>query len=136
VAICPEAGEFAPYGDHMKLVRCALLVLPLALLAAAPADAAKRHVHAHRGGGGSWDGHWVGAWGGNDPTAINIRGGRVVSYEYGGATTPVEWSKVSPSRITYGESNIVVTLTRTGSNTAHATIKTGQGNGVAELTKN
>jgi hypothetical protein len=26
-----------------------------------------------------------------------------------------------------------VTMTRTGPNTAHATIKTGQGNGVAEL---
>jgi len=36
-------------------------------------------------------------------------------------------------RIVYGESNIVVTLTRTGANTAHATIKTGQGNGTAEL---
>jgi hypothetical protein len=122
----------------MKLVRCALLVLPLALLAAVPADAARRHghAHAHGGGGGSWDGRWTGAWGGNDPTAINIRGGRVVSYEYGGATNNVEWSKVSPSRITYGESNIVVMLTRTGANSAHATIKTGQGNGVAELTKN
>ena len=77
-----------------------------------------------------------GAWGGNDPTAINIRGGRVVSYEYGGATNPVEWSKVSASRISYGENNIVVTLTRTGPNKAHATIKTGQGDGVAELSKN
>jgi len=120
----------------MKLVRRALVVLPLALLIAAPADAARRHAHAHSGGGGSWDGHWVGAWGGNDPTAINIRGGRVVSYEYGGATNPVEWSKVSASRISYGENNIVVTLTRTGPNKAHATIKTGQGDGVAELSKN
>ena len=29
------------------------------------------------------------SWGGNDPTAINIHGGHVVSYEYGGSTSPV-----------------------------------------------
>jgi hypothetical protein len=120
----------------MSLVRHAIFALPLLLLAAPPADAAPRrahHGHASHGGGGSWDGRWAGAWGGNDPTAVNIRGGRVVSYEYGGSTSPVEWSKVSGSRITYGESNIVVTLVRTGANSAHASIKTGQGNGTAEL---
>lgn len=106
-------------------------------LAFAPAAASARHyTHAmrhHHHIVGSWDGRWAGAWGGNDPTAINIRGGRVVSYEYGGATNPVGWSHVTAHRISYGESNIVVTMTRTGPNTAHATIKTGQGNGTAEL---
>jgi hypothetical protein len=121
----------------MNSPRFAVAVLAAALGLAPAAEAAHRlHAHHHGAahhGGGSWDGRWAGAWGGNDPTAVNIRGGRVVSYEYSGQTNPVEWSKVSPSRITYGESNIVVTLTRTGPNTAHATIKTGQGNGTAEL---
>ena len=111
--------------------------LALSLAFAPAADAAShRGHHAHRAAaGGSWDGRWAGAWGGNDATAINISGGKVVSYEYGGSTNPVGWSKVSPSRITYGESNVVVTMTRTGANSAHATIKTGQGNGTAELTR-
>ena len=117
----------------MSLTRRVLFALPLALIVAGPADAAKRH-HGHvGGGGGSWDGRWAGAWNGNDPTAVIIKGGKVVAYEYGGATNAVEWSKVSASHITYGESNIVVTLQRTGANTARAAIKTGQGNGTAEL---
>jgi hypothetical protein len=119
----------------MKIARRVLLALPLALIVAGPADAAKRH-HGHGGGGGgSWDGRWAGAWNGNDPTAVIIKGGKVVAYEYGGGTNPVEWSKVSASHITYGESNIVVTLQRTGANSAHATIKTSQGAGTAELTR-
>ena len=118
----------------MKLARCVLFALPLALLVAAPADAARRH-HGHAAGGGSWDGRWAGAWNGNDPTAVIIKGGKVVAYEYGGATNPVEWSKVSASHITYGESNIVVTLNRTGANSAHATIKSSQGTGTAELSR-
>lgn len=118
----------------MTLARRGLFLLPIVLLFAAPAEAAKRHGH-HAAGGGSWDGRWAGSWGGNDPTAVIVKGGKVVAYEYGGGTNPVEWSKVTPSRITYGESNIVVTMTRTGANSAHATIKTGQGSGSAELTR-
>lgn len=114
----------------MTLARRVLFALPLALLIAGPAEAAKRY---HGGGGGSWDGRWAGAWNGNDPTAVIIKGGRVVAYEYGGSTNNVEWSKVSPSFISYGESNIVVTLQRTGANTAKATIKSSPGTGTAEL---
>ena len=83
----------------------------------------------------SWDGRWAGAWGGNDPTAVIIKGNRVVAYEYGGATNPVQHSKATGNRIVYGEADIVVTLTRTGPNTARATIKSGQGSGTAELTR-
>jgi hypothetical protein len=121
-------------GIDRKLI--AALAFALAL---APGAASARHrvyhhsYHHHASRSSSWDGRWAGAWGGNDPTAINVRGGRVVSYEYGGATNPVGWSRVTAKRVVYGESNIVVTMTRTGPNTAHATIKTGQGNGTAEL---
>ncbi len=105
----------------------------------APAAASARHwthaAHHHHHRAGSWDGRWAGAWGGNDPTAVIIKGNRVVAYEYGGATNPVGWSRVTARRISYGESNIVVTMTRTGPNSAHATIKTGQGKGTAELVR-
>ena len=129
----------------MKLHRwSALAAVALAVSLAGSAQAATRHYygHKHHGHGrhmagrvSSWDGHWAGAWGGNDPTAINIKGGRVVSYEYGGSTNPVGWSRVSARLVTYGEKDVTVTMTRTGANTAHATIKTSQGNGTAELTR-
>ena len=106
-------------------------------LAFAPAAASARHgmhaTHGHHYRAASWDGRWAGAWGGNDPTAIIVKGNRVVAYVYAGATNPVAQSHVTAKRIVYGENNIVVTVFRTGPNTAHATIKTGQGNGTAEL---
>ena len=104
-----------------------LTALAVFVLAAAPALARPARP--------SWDGRWAGAWGGRDATAINVSGGRVVSYEYNGQTNPVDSSRMTPSRIVYHVSDIVVTMTRTGANTAHATIKTGQGNGAAELVR-
>ncbi len=119
----------------MILARRALFILPLALLIAAPADAASHHArHAHKGAShGSWDGHWAGAWGGNDPTAINISGGKVVSYEYSGQTHPVSSSRVTAKTVSYGEADIKVTMTRTGANTAHATIHSSHGDGTADM---
>lgn len=81
------------------------------------------------------DGRWAGAWGGNDPAAVNIQGGRVVSFEYGGQTTPVVKSKLTATRVVYGENDVVVTLTRTGPKTAHATLKSNQGNATADFTR-
>jgi hypothetical protein len=115
----------------MKFLGLTVAALAVSMALAPGAEARARH--SHHAVAGSWDGRWAGSWGGNDPTAVIVKGNKVVAYEYGGATNPVEWSKVSASHISYGESNIVVTLTRTGANTAHATIKTGQGNGTAEL---
>jgi hypothetical protein len=103
-------------------------------LAVAPAPAFARPMHHAKMG--SWDGRWAGAWGGRDATAINVRGGRVVSYEYGGQTSPVQSSRVTVSRIAYSTPDgVTVTMTRTGANSAHATLKSGQGNGVAELVR-
>ena len=121
----------------MKIHHIAFTAVGLSLaLAPIGAGAAARHaVHHHHRAMGSWDGRWSGAWGGNDPTAINIHGGRVVSYEYGGSTSPVHSSRVTATRVSYGENNISVTMTRTGANTAHATIKTSQGNGTADMTR-
>ena len=107
------------------------------LLAAEPASAARQYMHHARAArsGGGWEGTWRGAWGGNDPTAITIHGNRVVSYLYSGQTYPVSSSRVSPNRIVYGPEGVVVTVTRTGANSAHATIHTSQGDGVTELTR-
>jgi hypothetical protein len=114
----------------MKLARRVFFTLPFALLIAAPADAAPK-----RPAQGSWDGRWVGAWGGSQPTAQIVKGGKLVAYEYNGQTFPVATSQVTPTEIVYGKEDVVVTLTRTGPNTAHATIKTSQGAGTAELTR-
>ena len=125
----------------MRTNRGLIAVFALALAFAPGAASArhwKHHHHGHhRAHTGSWDGRWAGAWGGNDPTAVNVRGGRVVSYEYGGATTPVARSHVTARRIVYnGDSGVVVTMTRTGANTARATLKSSQGNGTAVLRRN
>ena len=118
---------------HRIAFAAACLSLALAPMAA---SAAAKHTKVHRHSGmGSWDGRWAGAWGGSDPCAINIHGGRVVSYEYGGSTHPVSSSRVTATRVSYGENDVAVTMTRTGPKTAHATIKTGQGNGTAEMTR-
>jgi hypothetical protein len=115
----------------MTLARRAVLALPLALLLPAPADAApKRRSH-----GGDWDGRWVGSWGGSQPTVQIVKGGKLVAYEYNGQTHPVAQSHVTPTTIVYNEGEVVVTIIKTGANTAHATIKTGQGNGETELTR-
>jgi len=155
--LCGNCGRVAPafregrafvarsLGEPMKFHRwSAFAAVTLAVSLAGSAQAATHHYYGHKhyghgrhvaGRASSWDGRWAGAWGGNDPTAINIHGGRVVSYEYGGATTPVHSSRVSAKRISYGEKDVSVTVTRTGPNTAHATIKTSQGNGEADLTR-
>jgi hypothetical protein len=120
----------------MKFYRIAFAAVSLSLALAPSGQAATKHMKAGRHVAmGSWDGRWAGAWGGNDPTAITIKGGHVVSYEYGGATNPVSSSKVTAKRVVYGENDIVVTMTRTGAKTAHATIKSSQGNGTAELVR-
>ena len=118
----------------MTLVRRALFALPLALLIAAPADAAPKRHHKTVAGQSSWDGRWVGAWGGSRPTAQIVKGGKLVAYEFDGKSYPVATSHVTSTEIVYGK-DVVVTLTRTGPNTAHATIKTSQGEGTAELTR-
>jgi hypothetical protein len=118
----------------MTLARRVLIALPLALLIAAPVDAAQNRRPKSGAGQGSWDGRWVGAWGGSRPTAQIVKGGKLVAYEFDGQTYPVAASHVTSTRIVYGK-DVLVTMTRTGPNTAHATIKTSQGEGTAELTR-
>ena len=83
----------------------------------------------------SWDGTWSGAWGGSRPTSVTIAHNRVVSYEYGGASTPVASSKVTPMRVTYGHDGVIVTLTRKSRTTAFAALHSSQGDATAILTR-
>jgi hypothetical protein len=117
-------------------LRCrARFALSLVLLVVAPADAAPRRHEKGPAENSAWDGRWVGAWNGSRPTAQIVKGGKLIAYEYNGQTYPVATSHVTPTKIVYGEGVVTVTLTRTGANTAHATIKTMQGEGTAELTR-
>ena len=106
--------------------RIAIASVALSLLLASSVVAAPRS---------SWDGAWSGAWGGRDPTSITIAGNRVVSYDYGGATTPVASSVVTPNRVTYGDNGVTVILVRTGANTASAKLHSQQGDATATLTR-
>jgi hypothetical protein len=89
------------------------------------------------GDAGSWDGRWTGAWGGHSPTAVIIKGNRVVAYEYNGALNPVPESHVRGKEVVYDSSSrdAVVTLIRVGPNVAHATIKSLMGTGTADLVR-
>ena len=49
-----------------------------------------------------WDGTWSGAWGGRAETSVQIAHGRVVRYEYQGATVPIATQKVNGRTITFG----------------------------------
>ena len=113
------------------------LAIPLSLALADSADAAAKHHRARHGHvAGGWDGTWSGAWGGSDPCAITIAGNKVVSYQYGGQTIPVHASHVTAKTVRYnGDGGAAVTVTRTGANTAHATLHSSQGDGVAEMTR-
>lgn len=106
--------------------RMVLASIPVSLLFASSLQAAPKSA---------WDGTWSGSWGGQRPTSITIAGGRVVSYEYQGVSTPVAKSIVTPTRVSYGENGTTVALTKTTKTTAFAELHSSDGDATAELTK-
>jgi hypothetical protein len=84
-----------------------------------------------------WNGTWGGAWGGkaSEATSVTLSGDKVVSYTYQGTSTPVTMSTVTAKSVSYGDNGTVVVLTKTGKNTAFATLHTIQGDATAQLTK-
>jgi hypothetical protein len=87
---------------------------------------------------GGWEGTWAGSWGGKETesTSVTVEGKKVVSYTYQGASHPVSTSNVTPSKITYEDQGNTVTLTKTGEQTAHATLHTQDSHdATAELTR-
>ena len=83
----------------------------------------------------SWNGTWSGAWGGsqNQATTITIADNKVVSYTYGGASTPVSSSRVTARLVSYGDNGNSVTMIKTGANTASAKLHSSQGDATAKL---
>jgi hypothetical protein len=113
--------------------RAVLAALPLLFFLADSAQAApkRRSSHSNR----SWDGTWSGNWGGSasEATSITIVKNKVASYTYQGASTPVSVSNVTATTVTYGENGVRVVLTRTGHNTASASLHSSQGDTTAAL---
>jgi hypothetical protein len=87
---------------------------------------------------GSWDGTWNGTLGKNHPwpISISIANGKVVGFTEKGAVFDVQFTKVTPTSVAFGDkTNYTVTLTRTGDTTASAKVHGRHGSGTAILTK-
>jgi hypothetical protein len=122
----------------MKIVsRSLLLAVSLSLGLVGAAEAKSHHkAHGHAAAkGGSWNGTWAGAWGGRDATTITISGNRVVSYTYGGSSTPVSGSRVTAKTVNYTDNGNSVVMVKTGANTANAKLHSSQGDGEAAMTR-
>ena len=87
---------------------------------------------------GSWDGAWNGTLGKNHPwpISISIANGKVVGFTEKGAAFDIQFTKVSPTSVIFGDkANYTVTLTKTGDTTASAKVRGRRGSGTALLTK-
>jgi hypothetical protein len=130
---CSRAGSFycTPLGGNhgetnmKRAARWISLALTLSAFAF-PTSAASKS---------GWDGTWSGMWGGSQATSITIEDNKVVSFEYQGATTPVTSSRVTPTKVTYGDNGVIVTMTKTGASSALATIHSPQGDATAKMTR-
>jgi hypothetical protein len=115
----------------MTIVRRFLLIaiLPMLLISA----------HAVRAQAAwSWDGTWTGTLGPANPwpMSITITQGKVVSYTLKGTRFDVQYSKISPTTVSFGDrDNYVVKLRKTGDATASARTHGHISNGTASLTK-
>jgi hypothetical protein len=85
----------------------------------------------------SWDGTWKGKWGNQNAqaTSVTVVNNKVVSYEYQGVSTPVAESQATATMISYAGQGTTVTLKRTGSQTAFASLHAPQGEATAVLTR-
>ena len=84
-----------------------------------------------------WDGTWSGAWGGRAETSVQIAHGRVVRYEYQGATVPIATQKVTGRTLTFGipgDYTITIDLTSPGRASANYESST-RGSAQADLTR-
>jgi hypothetical protein len=85
-----------------------------------------------------WDGTWSGSLGKSNPwqISVTIAQGKVVSYTEKGAAFDVNYTKASPTVITFGDrKHYSMKLTKTGDATAEARIHGRMGYGVGSLTR-
>ncbi|HXW19883.1 MAG TPA: hypothetical protein VEK35_05210 [Roseiarcus sp.] len=86
----------------------------------------------------SWDGVWTGAVGKIDPSpiSISIANDKVVSYTIGGAPLDIEYSRVTPTSISFGDhDHYFMKLKRTSDTTASGRVHGRIGYGLVSLTK-
>ncbi len=115
----------------MKILRRWLLLAALpAFLVGAPA--------ARADGAGSWDGTWSGMLGKTKPwpITVTISDGKVVAFTENGTPFDVEFSKVTPTRVIFGDkTHYSMKIEKTGDFTAAGKLHGRHGVHVASLTK-
>ena len=109
------------------------------ILGVAMLTAALFSAQASRGqDAASWDGTRNGTLGKNHPwpLSVSIANGKVVGFTEKGAAFDVQFAKVTPTSVFFGDkANYTVTLTRSGDTTASAKVQGRRGSGTALLTK-
>lgn len=107
------------------------------LIAALPVLLASLQM-GRAGDAASWDGAWSGQLGDSDPwpIVVTIAHGKVASYTEKGAPFDIQFSKVTPTTVFFGDrDHYSVKLVRTGDTTAAARIHGRIGYGHFALTK-
>lgn len=87
---------------------------------------------------GSWDGTWNGTLGKTNPwpISISIANGKVVGFTEKGVPFDVQYSKVGPDEIRFGDQvHYSIKVVKTGDTTASAKVHGRHGVGTASLTK-
>jgi hypothetical protein len=86
----------------------------------------------------SWDGVWTGAVGRIDPSpiSISIANDKVVSYTVGGAPFDIQYSRVTPTSVSFGDhDHYFMKLRKTSDATASGRVHGRIGTGLVSLTK-
>jgi hypothetical protein len=119
--VCPEV--------LMTIGRRFLLVaVPLAFLV--PADGSWAQEKS------AWNGIWTGLLGNTSPIAVTIVDDKVVSYTIRGAAFDIQYSQVTPTKVSFGDrDHYFMKLTKTGDTTASARVHGRLGYGSASLAK-
>jgi hypothetical protein len=85
---------------------------------------------------GSWDGAWAGMLHNMSPITVTIAQDKVVSYAVKGVPFDIQYSKVTPKVVSFGDrDHYFMKITRTGDTTASAVVHGRLGYGSASLIK-
>jgi len=85
---------------------------------------------------GSWDGAWRGSLQHLSGLALTIANDKVVSYTIGGAPVAVDYTKVTPTSLSFGDrDHFSMKLTRTSDTTASARVRGRNGYGSGTFKK-
>jgi hypothetical protein len=108
--------------------RFLLIAVPFAFLV--PADASLAQEKS------AWNGTWTGLLGNTSPIAVTIADDKVVSYTIRGAAFDIQYSQVTPTKVSFGDrDHYFMKLTKTGDTTASARVHGRLGYGSAALAK-